>query len=535
MGMPDKYYLVVDGAKQGPYSREELEAQGLRRETLVWYKGLRDWVPAGRVPELLGVFDEPPPVPGAAPAAPAPPVAPPGISRSEQIHVPSVEPEPGPSSEQIKDPAVSIGPAKMGRADRAEIGPPEIARRVYADEFDDGRDLPPPIAPVRIPYDVVGMRRLYLAATIAFLPGVVLILAVGVAIAFFGIHGVDAHTPRFDPQRKEIVNDFDGGLRSLETLAAVATVAAAILGIAGLAVGATCYFVLLYRAWAVIQDGRISPTPGRAVGLLFVPFFNVYWVFIGVFGLTRALNRFVRRYDLEAPSASQPLGLSVSLYSVLTYIPFPFAGLVPLGLNLVLLPLFMRSIYRTVAAICEDANRERIVHAPLERILRQPVLTRPVSAHILSIAATILPLIGVPLFVIGFGTDLDALRHFNRDARRNEANRQAVDHFRGLGGLNQQDQNRLRDFENQVNNTDRMMMRWRQDLIISSAVLGGGVLILAIAIALAALSHVCARGSEEATPQPPSLWPAAHGAGFLPKNARSPSRHSSVSRGEALP
>ena len=100
-------------------------------------------------------------------------------------------------------------------------------------------------------------------------------------------------------------------------------------------------------------------TPGRAVGLLFVPFFNTYWVFRAVWGLALNLNRFARRYELDAPTASQPLGMAIGVYNAMTYLPIPFVGLVPLGINLVLLPFFMRSVYRTTAAICGDESRSR--------------------------------------------------------------------------------------------------------------------------------------------------------------------------------
>ena len=34
--------------------------------------------------------------------------------------------------------------------------------------------------------------------------------------------------------------------------------------------------IFIYRMWASIQDGQTRPTPGLAVGLLFVPLFNFY-------------------------------------------------------------------------------------------------------------------------------------------------------------------------------------------------------------------------------------------------------------------
>ncbi len=357
-------------------------------------------------------------------------------------------------------------------------------------------------------YDAVGLRRLYLGGIGTYVPGLLVILAAGVAIAYLAIHGINGQAPRFDPNRRDIVFDNDPAVRNLETLLAVATACAAVLGVIALISGAACYFVLLYRAWALIRDDRSGPRPGRAVGLLFVPFFNLYWVFVGIWGLARRLNRFAHRYDLETPTASQPLGFAISVYSVLTYLPIPFAGLVPLGLNLILWPFFMRSVYRTAASFGEDANRERIAHPSLDCSLRQSDLPRPVSAHILSTIATVLTPIGVALLVIGFGTGLNALRHFDRDTRMIEVQRQAIDHMRRL---NPPDPNRLRQFEDGANGTQQLLMRWRWHLITSAAVLGGGVLLLVIAIALAHVSRLCARGSEDAVPPEPSAWPAPHG------------------------
>src|SRR6266852_5492001 len=37
---------------------------------------------------------------------------------------------------------------------------------------------------------------------------------------------------------------------------------------------------LWYRMWSAIQDGHARTTPGKAVGLMFVPLFNVYWMFV---------------------------------------------------------------------------------------------------------------------------------------------------------------------------------------------------------------------------------------------------------------
>ncbi len=482
--MAGKYYVIIDGGRQGPFTREQLESQGLRRETLVWRKGLADWLAAGRVAELLDIFDEPPPVPSAAPV---------------------VGPSPGPASDQFKDPAVNLARAEIGRS-----------------SYDDpDRDFPLPPG-FRIPYDRVGLRRVYVGAMWTYVPGLTLILLGLVAAALLGIYELPDSAPRFDPQRRDVVFDFDPGARTVRVLCGVATAAAIGLGLLSLVAGIVCFCVLHYRAWAVIQDGRVKTTPGQATGFLFIPFFNTYWAFVAVWGLARALNRFVRRYDLDAPAASQPLGFAIGLYVAMLYIPAPFVGFVPLALVLVLLPFFMRSVYRTVAAVCDDANRQRVAQASLDPFLRQPERPRPVAAHVLSIAAEALAPIALAMLVIGFCTNLNALRHYHRDARLNEADRQAVQHLRGLAALNGAEQNRLLNFQNRINNWERFMQpRWTEHLIVSGALLGGGLLLLAVVLTLAFLARQLARARDEADLQPP-VWPVAQGAGLLSKNASSP-------------
>ena len=62
------YYKAIDGSQQGPLEIAELEQKisncEIDRSTLIWYVGLGEWQPAGRVPELANVFSSiPPPFP----------------------------------------------------------------------------------------------------------------------------------------------------------------------------------------------------------------------------------------------------------------------------------------------------------------------------------------------------------------------------------------------------------------------------------------------------------------------------------------
>ena len=57
--------------------------------------------------------------------------------------------------------------------------------------------------------------------------------------------------------------------------------------------------IIIYRAWAAIQDGITLITPGKALGLLFVPFFNLYWIFRVFPGWASNYNRHLAHAKVE--------------------------------------------------------------------------------------------------------------------------------------------------------------------------------------------------------------------------------------------
>jgi len=77
-------------------------------------------------------------------------------------------------------------------------------------------------------------------------------------------------------------------------------------------------FLYLHRLWSALQYGRPRTTPGQAVGLLFVPLFNLYWIFVAFYGLAKDYNRITGRFkDLNrAPKLSEGLFLAYCICSV---------------------------------------------------------------------------------------------------------------------------------------------------------------------------------------------------------------------------
>jgi len=64
---------------------------------------------------------------------------------------------------------------------------------------------------------------------------------------------------------------------------------------------------ILYRGWLAIQDEHVRTTPGKAVGYLFIPFYNLYWAFVAWAGLAKDFNAFTSRYSIPARRLSEGL------------------------------------------------------------------------------------------------------------------------------------------------------------------------------------------------------------------------------------
>ena len=63
-------------------------------------------------------------------------------------------------------------------------------------------------------------------------------------------------------------------------------------------------FVFLYHLWKVDQDGFASISAGKAVGFLFIPFFQIYWVFRAYLGLAIDQNRYIAAHFADKPGVS---------------------------------------------------------------------------------------------------------------------------------------------------------------------------------------------------------------------------------------
>jgi uncharacterized membrane protein YphA (DoxX/SURF4 family) len=78
--------------------------------------------------------------------------------------------------------------------------------------------------------------------------------------------------------------------------------------------------IWLYQAWRIAMHEDRESAPGWMVGLMFVPFFNFYWIFRAIPGLSLALQRKLKSLN---PTSPNPAGWIVGLIAcILVLIPY---------------------------------------------------------------------------------------------------------------------------------------------------------------------------------------------------------------------
>lgn len=71
----------------------------------------------------------------------------------------------------------------------------------------------------------------------------------------------------------------------------------------------------IHKSWKAIQDGCTRTSPREAVNFLFIPVFNLYWVFRGIGSFAKNYNRLLKRHGLGARRLSTPLYMVFSVFA----------------------------------------------------------------------------------------------------------------------------------------------------------------------------------------------------------------------------
>ena len=103
-------------------------------------------------------------------------------------------------------------------------------------------------------------------------------------------------------------------------------------------------FVLLAKMWGSIQDEWNDVTPIKAIAFLFIPFFNLYWIFRVWAGYATEYNNYALRHDLQIAPLE---GTVFIMYPIFAFL----GGL--LILPTIVLPFLM---FPMIGKVCDAVN-----------------------------------------------------------------------------------------------------------------------------------------------------------------------------------
>ena len=80
---------------------------------------------------------------------------------------------------------------------------------------------------------------------------------------------------------------------------------------------------IIHKSWEQIQDGDARTEPGKAVGFLFIPYYNLYWIFVAYKGLAEDMNKYMldKGYAKDKV-ANEGLVLTTCIFHVCMVIPY---------------------------------------------------------------------------------------------------------------------------------------------------------------------------------------------------------------------
>ena len=111
--------------------------------------------------------------------------------------------------------------------------------------------------------------------------------------------------------------------------------------------------IFLYKVWSAIQDGKARTTPGKAVGFLFIPIYNIYWMFQAILGFAKDYNAYIERHGIKAPKLSEGLFLALCIFNLVE----GAAQSMPVAIGIsVLIVSFILGLM-TINSACNAVNR----------------------------------------------------------------------------------------------------------------------------------------------------------------------------------
>ena len=89
-----------------------------------------------------------------------------------------------------------------------------------------------------------------------------------------------------------------------------------------------------YQCWKALPEKYRSTTPGRAVGLVFVPFYHLYWYYVTYPGLAKGLREWNKEVSGKVAHTGFKLGYGIAIVLTLYFVKAIVNLFFPMSLHL---------------------------------------------------------------------------------------------------------------------------------------------------------------------------------------------------------
>jgi hypothetical protein len=134
-----------------------------------------------------------------------------------------------------------------------------------------------------------------------------------------------------------------------------------LIGLPALIAGIVIGYILLYRFWLIIQDGKARTSPGKAVGFCFIPFFNLYWMYVAYVGLSKDMNLYCDERNIAGQRVSEGLALSYFILALTGIVPYIgiLTSIAAMIIYIILMKQFVDTARGIMAFKSENAEKKR--------------------------------------------------------------------------------------------------------------------------------------------------------------------------------
>lgn len=276
------YYIVINGQQAGPFPVAQLLGYGVTPDTYVWADGMADWQMAKNIQELQHLFQAQPNQPQ---QGNRPDLSKPQPTQNQHNHYNQSN-----SSHQPYD--TGYGNQQNNYPNHhITIEKIESKWRTYSINY-------------------------WITVAVAILGGIFLVI-------------------------------LDEGFRLRDDDMAIAFLLYFIIILTTGIIALVNSLSIVYHGWAAIQDGgRARTKPGEAIGFLFIPIFNWYWMFVCYKGLAEDMNNYQMSRNMNYQKVEDGLPTAycvIGLCSIIPYLGF-LGGLANLIVGYLMIGSFKRSL-----------------------------------------------------------------------------------------------------------------------------------------------------------------------------------------------